>query len=104
MTTTASALAWEKLRALPGFRQPNKQRRQWLACCPAHDDRHPSLSIAEGNDGRVLLRCQSNGCTPEQIVEALGLSMGDLFANGGKGGTIPRRMNANLPPAATQAG
>lgn len=33
----------------------------WLACCPAHEDRSPSLSINAGDDGRVLLKCFA-GC------------------------------------------
>ncbi len=27
---------------------------KWKACCPAHDDRDPSLSIREADDGKVL--------------------------------------------------
>ena len=51
--------------------------------CPAHDDHDPSLSVNEGDDGRVLLYCHA-GCVPERIVEALELTMSDLFkANGG---------------------
>ena len=50
----------------------------WLARCPAHDDHAPSLSIAEGPDGRVLLRCHA-GCETEAVVWTLGLSMRDLF-------------------------
>jgi hypothetical protein len=50
----------------------------WLARCPAHADRLPSLSITEGRDGRTLLRCFA-GCTTEAIVGALGLKLGDLF-------------------------
>lgn len=48
------------------------------ARCPAHDDAHASLSIAEGRDGKILLNCHA-GCTPEQIVSAMGLTMSDLF-------------------------
>ena len=51
---------------------------KWQARCPSHDDRHPSLTIRQGRDA-VLVRCWSHGCTPEQIVHALGLSMRDLF-------------------------
>ncbi len=54
------------------------QEGQWSARCPAHDDRHASLSVGCGEDGRVLLHCHA-GCRPEAIVEALGLQMGDLF-------------------------
>jgi hypothetical protein len=50
----------------------------WLARCPAHRDRAPSLSIAEGDDGRVLLKCHA-GCTVQDIVSALGLRMADLY-------------------------
>jgi hypothetical protein len=50
------------------------------ARCPAHDDRRNSLSVSSGDDGRVLLRCHANnGCTPEGIVQAIGLTMADLF-------------------------
>jgi DNA primase len=52
----------------------------YVACCPAHDDRHPSLSIGVGATGRILVHCFA-GCAPEQIVSALGLSLAD-FSNG----------------------
>ncbi len=40
------------------------------ACCPAHRDRSPSLSLADGADGRLLLYCHA-GCTFGDIVDAL---------------------------------
>src|SRR5579871_6279840 len=49
------------------------------ARCPVHEDRHNSLSISEGKDGRVLLQCFA-GCDTESIVKAIGLQMRDLFA------------------------
>lgn len=52
---------------------------RWKARCPAHADRTPSLSISEGQDGRVLLRCFA-GCTVSEILAALGLGLRDLFA------------------------
>lgn len=52
----------------------------WKAKCPAHDDKRPSLSVAEGEDGRILLKCFA-GCEPEAIVKALGLTVCDLFPN-----------------------
>lgn len=48
----------------------------WMVCCPAHDDRSPSLSIAPG-DTAVVLHCFA-GCAPEAIVAALGLTFADL--------------------------
>lgn len=50
----------------------------WTAQCPAHDDRAPSLSVREGDDGRVLLKCHA-GCSAEQVVQSMGMHMSDLF-------------------------
>ena len=46
--------------------------------CPSHDDSTPSLSVSEGNDGRVLLKCQA-GCQTEKVIADLGLDWKDLF-------------------------
>lgn len=45
--------------------------------CPAHDDRHASLSVGHGDNGRVLLHCHA-GCEPEAILQAAGRSWSDL--------------------------
>jgi hypothetical protein len=58
--------------------------------CPAHADQRPSLAVAEGDDGRILLRCRSRGCTTEAIVSALGLTMASLFPS--KNGTAGARV------------
>ena len=54
------------------------RRDRWQVRCPAHPDKHPSLTITQGRSG-VLLHCWSAECTPEQIVAAVGLTMRDLF-------------------------
>lgn len=64
------------LSRLAGVRRTTAGR--WVALCPAHDDGHPSLSVAEGTDGRVLLRCWA-GCSADSIVAAVGLDLRDLF-------------------------
>ncbi|MET7944241.1 AAA family ATPase [Streptomyces sp. NPDC005302] len=47
--------------------------------CPAHEDRTPSLSIGNRNDGNgIVLSCHT-GCDIDDIVAALGLTLGDLF-------------------------
>ena len=51
---------------------------QWKACCPGHDDKDPSLSIREADDGKVLLHCWA-GCTAAEITAAIGLELRDLF-------------------------
>src|SRR5690242_8949273 len=55
-----------------------RSRSGWTARCPAHEDRRPSLSVREGDEGRILLHCFA-GCTVEAIVAALGLELSDLF-------------------------
>ena len=50
----------------------------YKALCPGHDDRKASLSIGEGIDGEALVYC-FGGCRPEAIMNAIGLSMRDLF-------------------------
>ena len=53
-------------------------KANWQACCPAHDDKGPSLSIRELDDGRVLVHCFA-GCSPSEIVQAVGMELSDLF-------------------------
>ena len=50
----------------------------WTACCSAHEDRSPSLSIREVEDGRVLVHCHA-GCSVEAILGAVGMDFDDLF-------------------------
>lgn len=50
------------------------------ARCPAHEDRSPSLTIAEGRRG-ILLFCWP-GCSVNEIRVALGLEWKDLFYDG----------------------
>jgi putative DNA primase/helicase len=52
----------------------------WVACCPAHSDREPSLSIGLGDEGHILLKCFA-GCSLESIVIAIGMTVGELFPN-----------------------
>lgn len=51
---------------------------RWIARCPAHDDRRPSLSVRETDDGTLLVKCWP-GCTAAEIVAAVGLRLSDLF-------------------------
>jgi hypothetical protein len=62
----------------------------WSARCPAHDDRRASLSVATGDDGRILLHCHA-GCPVEKVVGALGLAMKDLGpTHAGKAESSPK--------------
>lgn len=64
------------LECLEGVRRTAPGR--WLARCPAHDDRSPSLSIRELDDGRMLLH-DFAGCSTRAVLNALGLDLSDLF-------------------------
>lgn len=57
----------------------NRGGGRYIACCPVHDDRNPSMSIRE-IDGKILLTCFGCGAGAHEIVEALGLSLNDLFS------------------------
>ena len=53
-------------------------KSSYLACCPAHDDKSPSLSIRQLDDGKILLHCFS-GCSFDDVVQAAGVDMATLF-------------------------
>ncbi len=61
---------------LVGFRKTGAARG--TAKCPAHKDRHASLSVREFETGAVGLHCFA-GCDVEAVVASLGLRMEDLF-------------------------
>lgn len=50
---------------------------KWIACCPAHEDRSPSLSIKE-SDGTILMKCFA-GCSIEDVCGAMGIDLTELF-------------------------
>ena len=53
---------------------------RWMARCPSHEDKSPSLSIREAQDGTILLH-DFAGCGAADIVAAVGLQLSDLFPN-----------------------
>jgi hypothetical protein len=79
-------------------------RRQggfYRAFCPAHDDRKtPNLDVKEGEDGRVLLLCRA-GCSTDEVVEALGLKMRDLFSLGGEEADTVSDLRSTPPSSCT---
>jgi putative DNA primase/helicase len=55
------------------------QRSYGTAGCPAHNDHNPSLSIREGADGKILVKCHA-GCEHRAIITALrGLGLWPQF-------------------------
>jgi hypothetical protein len=63
------------LSRLNGVR--NTGRDKWLALCPAHDDRSPSLSIKQLDD-KIIFRCFA-GCDYLSVLNAIGLDASALF-------------------------
>lgn len=51
---------------------------RWMACCPAHEDRTPSLAIRELDDGRILIHCFAQ-CSVDDITAAVGMELDSLF-------------------------
>lgn len=51
----------------------------FMARCPAHEDRSPSLSVTVAGD-KILVHCFA-GCPPLEIVQALGIRLSDLFSD-----------------------
>ena len=64
----------------------------WSARCPCrNDDSNPSLHVGEGRDGRVLVTChRGDPCDLEQICEAVGVTVNDLFPETPKKKGSPR--------------
>jgi putative DNA primase/helicase len=69
----------------------------WMACCPAHEDREPSLSITDAKGGKVLVRCHA-GCDQRQVIAAL-RSRGVWETEGRHDGRSPRKSVRRLPAA-----
>lgn len=64
------------LSRLQGVKKTGDGRR--ISLCPAHGDKHPSLSVRELDDGRVLVHC-FGGCSVESVLDAVGLEFDALF-------------------------
>lgn len=54
-------------------------KNNWLACCPAHGDKNPSMTVSEGSDGRILVHCFAHECGIDDIVSAVGMEVKDLM-------------------------
>ncbi|MBL4809923.1 MAG: AAA family ATPase [Phycisphaerales bacterium] len=77
---------------------PKQSGNGWECCCPAHEDRNPSLSINAGDDGRALLMCHA-GCSTESVIQSLGIKMGDLFPDDGRTSPNTHKATPSKPKA-----
>jgi len=67
----------------------------YKALCPAHEDRNASLSVSQGDEGKLLVNCFA-GCSTDEILAAIGLEMKDLFPDSETFSFV--RSVANAPP------
>ncbi|WP_341675225.1 hypothetical protein [Niveibacterium sp. SC-1] len=73
------------LDRLEGVRRLGPDR--WIAKCPAHEDRHASLSLAVTREQKVLVH-DFAGCSVNEVVAAVGLTLAAL---------MPERLGDHLP-------
>jgi hypothetical protein len=74
-----------------------KMNGGWLARCPTHEDRTPSLSISQGTKQEIVLHCHA-GCDPRDVLAEL-RSRGLLDAKANHGSYSPNSAHVpNLPP------
>lgn len=71
---------------------------RWTARCPAHEDRSPSLSIRELDDGRALIH-DFAGCAPADVLAAVGLGLRDLFPSRLADHVLPKRERHHIHAA-----
>lgn len=50
----------------------------WIACCPAHADKSPSMTVREVEDGMLLVHCFA-GCDIDAIAGSVGMTIADLM-------------------------
>ncbi len=65
---------------------------QWMACCPAHEDNHPSLSVKDTGNGKVLINCLA-GCDTRDVLGAVGMDWDDV---------MPERLISHREPPVRQ--
>lgn len=73
-----------------------EERDGWLVECPGHADSKPSLRVAVSDKGKVLLRCRA-GCETRAVLDAMGLSFGDLTGMDVSGADVVRASSTDAP-------
>jgi len=92
--TTGTSIPDQRLHAvLARLKSVQPDGSGFKACCPAHEDHDPSLSISAGDDGKVLLHCHA-GCTFDEVCRAAGIDQTELFPEQRQRRTAKHRMVA----------
>ena len=66
------------LSRLQKVKKSHGRASQWMACCPAHEDKSPSLSIMQNAEGKIFVHCFA-GCDGKAIMAAIGMTLADLY-------------------------
>jgi len=85
-----SAVSDRLLDRLEGVKQVGHNR--WMAKCSAHDDRSPSLSIRETDEGILRIKCFAE-CGGADVMGAVGLGLSDLYPEPLKHHSAPGKPN-----------
>jgi hypothetical protein len=89
---------------LPRLDAVRRVGRGWVARCPSHEDRSPSLAIDVGADGETLLIHCFAGCVTADVLAAVGLSLSDLFPrHSGREGASPQHRQRIAPETGWRA-
>lgn len=84
---------------LDRFPDARRVGAEWLALCPHHDDRRPSFSFRENEEGAVVATCRA-GCDLAQVLAAVGLTYRDLYPGDRTGWRYFRTSHRRpVPPA-----
>lgn len=75
-------MTFEEIKSKLHDRIDKDHGENFTCTCPAHEDKRASLSVSLGEKGRTLIKCHA-GCTTEQILKTLGLTVRDLFPTNG---------------------
>ena len=60
-------------------RVKRKSAGKYVALCPCHSEKTPSLAISETTEGGVLIHCFGCGAGGMEVINALGLDSSELF-------------------------
>lgn len=71
---------------------------RWMAQCPAHQDKGPSLSIREEDDGRILVHCFA-GCDTYSVLQSVGLDWSAIMPQKYLGDFKPEKRVISAPDA-----
>ena len=56
-----------------------KSAGKWVALCPCHAEKTPSLAVTENSDRSVMMHCFGCGANGMAVVESLGIDINELF-------------------------